>query len=96
MKRRFIYPSDGSEPFEVSDSYVPTPRVHVVGEIQPYQSMVTGETITSRSQHRDHLKRHGKVEIGNDIASALPKPRAERRDDSRIRELHQVFAGYGH
>lgn len=95
MKRRFIYPSDGSEPFEVSDSYVPTPRVHVMGEIKPYQSMVTGEMIESRSQHRDHLKRHNKVEIGTDIAAAIPKP-VERRNDSRIRELHQVFAGYGH
>jgi hypothetical protein len=93
MRRRFIYPSDGSEPFEASDTFVPNPRVHVQGEIQPYRSMVTGEIIASRSQHRSHLKQHGKVEIGNELPKAPPPP---KRDDSRIRELHQVFAGYGH
>lgn len=39
----------------------------VMGDIQPYRSMITGEMITSRSQHREHLKQHGCVEIGNDI-----------------------------
>lgn len=92
MKRRWIYPSDGSEPFEVLNDYAPTPRVYVQGDIKPYQSMVTGEMIESRSQHRDHLKRHGKVEIGNE----LPKAPTPQRDDSRIRDLHQVFTGYGH
>lgn len=41
-------------------------------DIQPYQSMIDGRLITSRSQHRDHLKAHGAVEIGND--SSLNKP----------------------
>lgn len=93
MRRRFIYPSDGSEPFEVEASFVPTPRVYVQGDIQPYRSMVTGEMIESRSHHRAHLKQHGKVEIGNEQIKAPPPP---KRDDSRIRELHQVFTGYGH
>jgi isopropylmalate/homocitrate/citramalate synthase len=39
----------------------------VMGDIQPYKSMVTGEMITSRSQHREHLKKHGLREIGNDV-----------------------------
>lgn len=93
MKRRWIYPSDGSEPFEASSDYTPAPRVHVQGDIQPYRSMVTGEIIESRSQHRSHLKQHGKVEMGNEMPKAPPTP---KRDDSRIRELHQVFTGYGH
>ena len=44
----------------------------VVPDIQPYQSMVTGEIITSRSKHRQHLKDHNMVEVGND--SCLSKP----------------------
>ncbi len=44
----------------------------VMPDIQPYQSMVTGETITSRSKHRQHLRDHGMVEVGND--SSLSKP----------------------
>ena len=38
----------------------------VINDIAPYKSMVTGEMITSRSQHKKHLKQHGMVEVGND------------------------------
>ena len=44
----------------------------VLPDIEPYTSMITGETITSRSRHREHLKAHGFVEVGND--SSLNKP----------------------
>ena len=47
-------------------------RVQIMPEIEPYKSMVTGEIITSRAKHREHLKRHNMVEIGND--SSLTKP----------------------
>lgn len=45
----------------------------VSADIQPYQSMVTGEMITSRSQHRSHLKQHKLIEVGNEKI-APPKP----------------------
>jgi hypothetical protein len=38
----------------------------VIADIQPYRSMATGEMITSRSQHRNHLKATGCVEVGNE------------------------------
>lgn len=38
----------------------------IMADIQPYQSMVTGEMINSRSQHRSHLKQHQLVEVGNE------------------------------
>jgi hypothetical protein len=44
----------------------------VLGDIEPYQSMVTGEMINSRSRHREHLKDHGCVEVGNDQSLARP------------------------
>jgi hypothetical protein len=46
---------------------------YIVPDIHGYQSMVTGEWISSRSQHRDHLKRHGLIEIGNE--KQVNKPR---------------------
>lgn len=65
MRRRFVQ-IDG-ELHEVSDGYVPEPRSHyVMGDIQPYQSMIDGSLITSRSKHREHLRQHGCIEIGND------------------------------
>lgn len=43
----------------------------VMGDIDPYQSMITGEIIQSRSKHREHLREHGCTEIGNDTAPLL-------------------------
>lgn len=53
---------------EVGLDYLPTPRAdhHIMGDIKPYRSMITGEEITSRSKHREHLRMHDCVEIGND------------------------------
>lgn len=39
---------------------------YIMPDIQGYKSMATGEWISSRSQHRDHLKRNGLIEIGNE------------------------------
>jgi hypothetical protein len=38
----------------------------VADDIQPYRSMCDGSMITSRSQHRAHLRQHGVVEVGNE------------------------------
>lgn len=35
-------------------------------DIRPYESVITGETITSRSKHREHLKRHNCIEVGSE------------------------------
>lgn len=67
-------------------------RLQIVRDIQPYQSMVDGSRITSRSRHREHLKAHGCIEVGNET-QAPPKPfessRAQR--DERKRALYQQF-----
>lgn len=45
----------------------PAPEAHMVmTDIQPYQSMATGEMVGGRAQHREHLKRHGLIEVGNE------------------------------
>lgn len=71
-KRRFIQQPDGSL-MEVGNDYVREPRAdhHVIGDIAPYRSMVDGSVINSRSHHREHLRQHGCVEVGND--SSLQK-----------------------
>lgn len=38
----------------------------VIADIDPYISQIDGSLITSRSKHRDHLKEHGCVEVGNE------------------------------
>lgn len=47
----------------------------IAADIKPYRSMIDGSMINSRSQHRQHLKDHGCVEIGNDSSlRKRPKP----------------------
>lgn len=38
----------------------------IMKDIKPYQSIIDGSTITSRSKHREHLRQHGCIELGNE------------------------------
>jgi hypothetical protein len=62
----------------------------VISDVSPFQSMVDGTMITSRSQYREHLKRHGKVEVGNDYQMSKPTP---PKPDPKLKEFiaHQVY-----
>ncbi len=44
----------------------------VMGDIQPYRSMIDGSMIESRSKHRAHLKQHGCIEVGNETKHLKP------------------------
>ena len=46
----------------------------VMPDIKPYKSMKTGEMITSRSKHREHLKKHGLQELGNEPLKYIDRP----------------------
>lgn len=76
MRHRYVQNENG-ELVEVSMDYAQEPRAefHIMPDIKPYQSMIDGRIITSRSRHREHLRDHGCVEIGNDsVLSRKPKP----------------------
>ena len=94
MRRRYVQMPDG-ELVEVSQDWTPEPRseVHIIGDIQPYRSMIDGREITSRSRHREHLRDHNCVEVGND--SSLKKPRPPLQSppglkDAIIRAVNEV------
>lgn len=38
----------------------------IMPDVAPYKSIITGEEISSRSQHRAHLAEHGCEEVGNE------------------------------
>jgi hypothetical protein len=46
--------------------------LQIVPDIAPYRSMVTGEMIESRSRHREHLREHRMIEIGNEVHHMRP------------------------
>lgn len=56
----------------------------VISDIQPYRSAVTRETIQGRRQHREHLRAHGLIEVGNEKLSHKridPTPKGEIAND---------------
>lgn len=70
MRRRFV--QINGELVEVGTvSGKPRTGPDIMPDIKPYQSMIDGSEISSRSEHRAHLKAHDCVEIGNDTQSLL-------------------------
>jgi hypothetical protein len=65
----------------------------VMPDIQPYQSMVDGTYITSRSHHRAHLKQHRVIEIGNEtkhlMAQAKRPSSPPGLKDALVREFNR-------
>ena len=78
-------------------SYSEYPGVEVMPDIAPYQSMADGSIISSRSTHRQHLKRHNAIEIGNDTAQLL-RPRAipDAAPQQRKELIVAQFQALGH
>lgn len=58
---------------------------YVVPDIQPYKSMIDGKMVTSRSEHRRHLKANNCIEVGND--DPAKHIRREKPDNSRLERL---------
>ena len=91
MRRRFV--QINGELVEITPGGAPL--VHqVMPDIQPYPSMITGEMITSRSQHREHLRKHGYREVGDDASLTKPytgMPTASpQRKEMLIREVNKM------
>ncbi len=55
---------------EVSRDYVQVRDArsshNIMGDIQPFISMIDGSEITSRSKKNAHYRAHGCIEVGND------------------------------
>lgn len=72
MRKRYIAVGNKWVPIEEYQALEPSGPM-IMPDIQPYQSMVDGSIINSRSRHREHLRQHNCVEVGND--SSLYRPR---------------------
>lgn len=66
----------------------------VMADVKPYQSMVTGEMIGGRRQHREHLRQHGLIEMGNDA----PKRSLQAIDTTeQVRQAaHDAYKRFNH
>lgn len=60
----------------------------VMGDIAPYQSMIDGSMIQSRSRHREHLKANGCIEVGNEsMETKISAPSSEKRREVLAQQL---------
>jgi hypothetical protein len=64
----------------------------IIPDILPYQSMADGSMITSRSQHRAHLRQHNCIEIGNEKMETKPT----QGKDTRREVLREQVANMTH
>ncbi len=58
---------------------------YVQPDITPYKSMIDGRMITSRSQHRAHLKENGCIEVGNEDPTR--EMRRQKPKNTRLERL---------
>ena len=86
MKRTYVY-IDGEFVERTKDA---KGRYHyVIPDITPYKSMIDGKMVTSRSEHRRHLKANNCIEVGND--DPAKHIRQERPSNERLERLkHEV------
>jgi hypothetical protein len=68
----------------------------VVRDISEYVSMIDGSVISSRKQHRDHLRAHGCIEVGNEKVSTnapshLAKGEIKTEIKTAIEQIEQGF-----
>ena len=83
MRRSWVY-IDGVA-YEKGVDPIPA-RLQIVPDIAPYRSMITGELITSRAKHQEHLRKHGYTEVGND-SSLYKAPRPISTESAKRKEL---------
>lgn len=58
--------------------------IYFIPDITPYRSPIDGSIVSSRNKHRDHMRAHGVVEVGNEKPQkAQYKPLPPIADDIR-------------
>jgi hypothetical protein len=88
-------PTIGEEAAKASwqDKLAMKPRVSpaIMPDIQGHISMADGTWVSSRSKHRENLKRNNCIEIGNDVSFEQKKPEFSRKEnEARKREIAEI------
>lgn len=74
-----------------SNKYFAPPAV--MSDIGGYISQVDGSWIDSRSKHRNHLKQHNMIEVGNDVPMKQREVEMSAKTNKERKEFiaHQVY-----
>ena len=86
MRKRFVQ-IDGVLYERGNEPQIEGPMI--MPDINPYQSMIDGSMITSRSLHKEHLKRNNCVEVGDYDFTPKPLPEVspQKRKDLIVRQV---------
>lgn len=83
------------EPKDVISQFTLTGRaISVIRDVETYISPIDRSVIRSRTEHRDHMKRHGVVELGNEKIHAPIKAKRPRAGHDIKKAIEQVRSGY--
>lgn len=69
MRRKYRQDRATGALYEVVDAR--SHKILILPDIEPYESTITGEVISSRSKHREHLRIHDCQEVGDNIPKFL-------------------------
>lgn len=61
----------------------------IMPDMQEMVSPIDGEVIGSRSKYREHMRKHGVIDVGNEKLKR--KKREMKKDDSLKRQLHHLW-----
>lgn len=64
---------------------------YVISDIQGYVSQVDGSWIDSRSKHKEHLKKHRMVEVGNDVPMQHKEVSVQNTEQRKRAIAEQVY-----
>jgi hypothetical protein len=81
VRRRWVWRNGELVEVDLNAPRRPSLAPYVISDLAEYRSVLTREMITSRSQHREHLRAHGCIEVGNEMPcvsrEALPPVRED-------------------
>ena len=66
-RRRWVIRNGELVEVDLNAPVPPRRGPYVMSDLREYRSIITREPITSRSQHREHLRQHGCIDVGNEM-----------------------------
>lgn len=83
-RHRYIWHNGEIVELDLNAPRPPRKGPYIMRDQGEYRSVITGEMITSRSQHREHLRQHNCIEVGNEMPQrAAPATLPPLREDLR-------------
>lgn len=82
---------EAEQAWKEKEAMQPQKAPDVIPDIQGHISMADGSWVSSRSKHRENLKRNNCIEIGNDVPMQQKKHEFSTKDnEARKRQIAEI------